>query len=87
MYYCLLKNDYFVAGVASSETPFADNITEEDKNSIVSTLCNKPTAPEGYEYRLRADDLEWELVELPPVEEPELTADEALDIILGGGAE
>ncbi len=38
-----------------------------------------------YTYKLRADTLEWELVELPPEPEPELTSEEALDIILGGG--
>lgn len=62
-----------------------EEITESEYNTILQKIQNKPIDPGGYTYRLRADDLEWELVELPPMEEPELTADEALDIILGGG--
>ena len=38
-------------------------------------LCSKPCAPDGYTYKLRADTLEWELVELPP--EPDPGEDEA----------
>ena len=69
---------------------YRDNveITAEQYNEILTMLRNRPTAPEGYEYRL-TESLEWELYELPPVEveeDPELTAEEALDIIVNGGA-
>ena len=50
-------------------------------------MLNRPTPPDGYDYRLRADTLEWELVELPPAPDPmeqEIPAEEALSIILGG---
>lgn len=60
-----------------------EEITETQYSEILSMLRNRPTAPDGFAYRLTAE-LEWELYELPPVEEPELSADEALDIILGG---
>lgn len=51
---------------------------------FVDAYLNKPTAPEGFDYRLKAD-LTWELYELPPVpDDDELTAEEALDIITGG---
>lgn len=41
-------------------------------------MLRKPKAPSGYTYKLRADNLEWELVKLPPVEPEPLTEEEAL---------
>ena len=59
-------------------------ITEAEYNEILDLIRNKPIAPDGYDYRLKAD-LTWELVELPPIpEDDELTAVEALEIITGG---
>lgn len=64
-------------------------ITESEYNAILDIIHAAPTAPEGYAYMLRASDLEWELVELPPAPEPSEDVDdsEALEILLGGGAE
>lgn len=59
-------------------------ITEDEFDEIMQIIQGTPKAPKGYVYRLRADTLEWELVELPPMPEPELTDEEALGIILGG---
>lgn len=64
-------------------TWYGEEITETQYNEILSMLRNRPTAPDGFAYRLTAE-LEWELYEAPVEEEPELTADEALEIILGG---
>lgn len=64
-------------------TWYGEEITEGQYHEILTMLRNRPTAPDGFAYRL-TKDLEWELYELPTMEEPELTADEALDIILGG---
>ena len=50
-------------------------IGNEEQAVIAEKLNNKPTAPNGYDYRLRADNLEWELVAIEP--EP-LTDEEAL---------
>lgn len=61
-----------------------EEITAEEYHTIMEVIKNAPTAPDGYGYRLK-EDLTWELWELPVVEE-ELTADEALAIILGGEA-
>ena len=47
--------------------------TDEQYNMIASIIGDKPSDPSGYVYMLRADTLEWELVELPPVPEPEMT--------------
>lgn len=62
-------------------------ITAEEYCQFMDIIRNRPTPPEGYDYRLR-DDLTWEEYELPiidPVEE-EISDSEALNIILGGGA-
>lgn len=78
----VIENGFITAigtGIVGTE------ITESEYSTIMQKIRSKPTDPEGYQYKLRADNLEWELVELPPVEDPELTADEALGIILGGG--
>lgn len=64
-------------------TWYGEEITETKYNEILSMLRNRPTAPDGFAYRLTRE-LEWELYEAPVEEEPELTADEALEIILGG---
>lgn len=60
-------------------------ITETEYNNILAIIRNKPTAPTGFSYRL-TDDLEWELYELPIANsgDEDLTADEALAIIIGG---
>lgn len=65
------------------------SISEFEYNAILSIIHSAPVAPEGYVYKLRDGSLTWELVELPPMPEPdpdpELTDEEALAIILGGG--
>ena len=58
-------------------------ITETEYNEILSVIRSIPTAPKGYSYRL-TENLEWELYELPAVEDEELTGEEALEILLGG---
>lgn len=60
-----------------------EEITAEEYSAIMEVLQSAPAAPDGYGYRLKSD-LTWELCELPVVEEVELTAEEALTIILGG---
>ena len=64
-------------------------ITDEEAAAILAELANIPKdAPSGFTYRLRDDTHEWELYEMPVQEEPEdLTAEEALDIIVGGDGE
>lgn len=62
--------------------PTGTVISEDEYKELSSIMKSMPTVPDGYGYRLKAD-LTWELYELPVVEE-ELTAEEALAIILGG---
>ena len=49
-----------------------EEITEAEYNRIFDMIRNRPTAPEGYGYRLTAG-LEWELYELPIEEIEEVT--------------
>ncbi len=68
-------------------TWFGKEITEAEYNEILSMLRNRPTAPDGYAYRLTAQ-LEWELYELPPAEDEEVVDEteekaKAYDILTG----
>ena len=83
--------DGYVCAVEQRESPaISKEITEAEYNEILTMLRNRPTAPEGYGYRL-TESLEWELYELPPAEEieedPELSDGEVLSIIVNGGTE
>lgn len=83
-YYKVIEDGYIVAigtGYGGME------ITIEEYSKLSTYIQNRPTPPEGYDYRLR-DDLTWEEYELPPIDpaDDEISADEALAIILGGGA-
>ena len=82
-FYKAVDNGYII-GVGTNGNDSAAAITEAEYNEILSAIQTAPVAPDGYVYKLRADTLEWELVELPPVEDEELSDSEALDIILGG---
>lgn len=76
------KNHIIAIGTGYGGT----EITETEYNEIMAIIQNHPTA-EGKGYRLKAD-LTWEEYDLPPEPEPsdedEISAEEALDIILGG---
>lgn len=64
-------------------------ITEEEYNTILEFARSAPKTADGYIYKLRADNLEWELVELPPSPDlpDEVDDAEAYKIIFGGYAE
>lgn len=72
----------YILGVALVKN--GGNITETEYNEISEVFRNRPTVPDGYGNRLKAD-LTWEQYELSnSVDDPELTADESLAIIMGG---
>lgn len=84
MTYCMIIEGYIV-GIAESKTEMPlEPISQEQRDAIMSKIQSAPKAPSGYEYRLRASDLEWGLVELPPIPDPELTDEELVEILLGG---
>lgn len=79
-HYKTINDDYiFAISIGRGQT----EITEEEYNHLMGVIKSAPTATRGYTYKLRADTLEWEQVELPPVPEPELSDTEVLEILLG----
>lgn len=62
-------NDNYIVGVGTG-ADIGSEITEDEYNEILDKINNRPTAPEGFTYRLTTA-LEWELVELPPIENNE----------------
>ena len=85
-FYKTIESGYIV-GIGTNGPDNVDAITVEEYNGILDAIRNKPSAEDGYCYMLRADTLEWELVELPPTPEPEPTTDEVIDYLFGGDAE
>lgn len=58
-------DDKFIIGVG---TGFGgEKISEQEYNSILDKINNRPEAPEGYSYRLTTA-MEWELCEIPKIE-------------------
>ncbi len=78
--------DGFIAAIGKNIG--GTQIDDAEYNAILDIIRSAPAAPDGYACKLRADTLEWELVELPPAPEPseeDISDEEALNIILGGG--
>ena len=77
-YYKIVKDGYIPQiGIDCG----GEEITEAEHNEIAAAIDERPTPPDGYDYRLKTD-LTWELVEMPEPED--VDADEALEILLGG---
>lgn len=66
-YRMFTNDDYIVSVLHNAEN---GNITEEEYLQIMDAIESKPTAPDGYDYRLTVD-LEWELYELPEAQDIE----------------
>lgn len=74
-----IERDYedYILYVGKKEKPNEQEIeiTEERYNEVLNKLNNKPTAPEGYFYKLHIN-LEWELIKVEetniPIEENEI---------------
>lgn len=58
-------NDKFIIGVGTGTG--GEEITEQEYNSILDKINNRPEAPEGYSYRLTTA-MEWDLAEIPKIE-------------------
>lgn len=64
-YYRNISNGYIVSvstGAGQIE------ISENEYNEILNVINNVPTAPQGYEHKLK-EDLTWELCEMPAINE------------------
>lgn len=62
-------NNGYIIGVGTGAGA-GEPITEDEYNKILDKINNRPTATEGFTYRLTTA-LEWELAELPPIENNE----------------
>lgn len=84
MNYCLSIADGYIIGVCESEGHLPNEITKAERDEIFNLLMSRPTSEKGYQYMLKADTMEWGLVELPkPSDDDELDVAEALSIITG----
>ena len=72
-YYKIIDSSYIISvGTGTGGT----EITESEYNNLLFIIHNRPTPSTGFDYKLKADTLTWELVELPPIDE---TDDEATE--------
>lgn len=80
MYYKKIVDGYITCiGTGAGQT----EITQEEYENILTVIQSRPTPEAGFDYRLR-EDLTWEQVELLIDDDPELSEEEAMDIIMGG---
>ena len=59
--------DGYILGIG--EYGIGTEITKGEYDEIMAIIRTAPTPPDGYVYKLRNDDLIWELVELPSTPE------------------
>ena len=83
MFYKVVEDGYIKAIGTGSQ---GEEISENEYNEIQKIIHNRPTAPDGYGYRLK-ESLEWELHNLPEEDEPVMSELEekamAYDILTG----
>lgn len=73
-YYNITNSGYIISiGTGNGGT----EIAESEYAEILAVIRDKPTARDGYDYRLKTD-LTWEEYKLPPIEPEPLTDEEAL---------
>lgn len=84
IYKCV--QDGFILGIGESEMlePNEFEITEEEYMQIFAVIKNKPYIDTDTKKYYLTETFEWEGHEEPPIPEPEPTAEEILNIILGG---
>ena len=81
-YYKIVSDEYLTA--IGFDAFNGEPITEEEYNSIQSIIENKPEDTTTHYYMLRADSMEYEMIEWPePITLPEetYTLDEAATIL------
>lgn len=66
----------FVVGIGTNGNDKVTAITEAEYINLLSVIRSAPVAPDGYTYKLRADNLEWKLVELTPVVDDEASIED-----------
>lgn len=63
-----VEEDGYIIAICTenNRAPEDGDLTQEEYFRIKAMFAEKPPAADGYDYRLRADTLQWERVELPP---------------------
>ena len=80
MFYKQVADGFIIAVGTGGGT----EITEEEYNTILDLIHNKPPRTDTVDYRLR-EDLTWEEYPVdPPDPDPEIDDAELLDILFGG---
>lgn len=74
-YFKNIEGDY-ITSVSTGNAGHTE-ITKDAYDNILSVIHDRPTAPEGYIYKLRTD-LTWDLVEEPIPEDEEATEEDYL---------
>ena len=72
MFYKNIEEDYIVS--ISTRNGLVQ-IPESEYLLIKKAIDERPTAPDGYYYRLKTD-MTWELAELPPIPEEEAAVED-----------
>lgn len=86
-FYKVIENN-LIFGFGTNGPDTVTEISESEYSGLVTMFRNRPTAPEGYGYVLQDEPREWVLVELPPApEDDEISPEEAMEILMGGGGE
>lgn len=76
-------SDGFIDGFGTNGNDEVTEITEAEYGELVAFFHTRPTAPDGKAYRMKADPLEWVLVDAP-IEDDDIDDAEAYNIIFGG---
>ena len=79
MYYKNIEDGYITCiGTGAGQI----EITQDEYEYILTVIKFRPTPEPGFDYRLR-EELTWEQVEAPEPDEEDITAEEAMDIMMG----
>ena len=57
-------------------------ITQDEYESILAVIQSRPIPDVGFDYKLR-ENLTWEQVDAPVIEDEEISDEEAMNIMLG----
>lgn len=80
-YYKYISDGYIVTVGTGG---MGEAISEEEYNTVLNIIHNKPPRTETTDYRLR-ENLTWEEYPIdPPDPDPEISDAELLDILMGG---
>lgn len=80
MYYKIVQDNYILSiGIGSG---IGEAIEEIEYLNILSVINSRPESVEGIDYKLNTD-LQWESFEVP-IQEKQISPENALNIILGG---